>query len=153
MFNFQLVPGPQGEQGERGLTGNGIANISKTGTSGLVDTYTITYTDGNTTTFTVTNAKSITGIEKIETSGLVDQYRINYNDGTYFNFYVTNGKDGDVTKEELEDMYEQMSSEMDTATLEGESVDISDGAYWRMKTTIQGNTSQEVIEAEERNNS
>ena len=34
-----------------------IAQIEKTGTSGLVDTYTITYTDGTTTTFTVTNGQ------------------------------------------------------------------------------------------------
>lgn len=33
----------------------GISNIAKTGTSGLVDTYTITMTDGTTYTFTVTN--------------------------------------------------------------------------------------------------
>lgn len=33
----------------------GISNIAKTGTSGLVDTYTITFTDGSTSTFTVTN--------------------------------------------------------------------------------------------------
>ena len=33
----------------------GISSIAKTGTSGLVDTYTITYTDGTTATFTVTN--------------------------------------------------------------------------------------------------
>lgn len=33
----------------------GISSIAKTGTSGLVDTYTITYTDGSTATFTVTN--------------------------------------------------------------------------------------------------
>lgn len=39
----------------RGETGNGIASIAKTGTSGLVDTYTITFTNGQTTTFTVTN--------------------------------------------------------------------------------------------------
>lgn len=47
--------GPQGPQGVQGDTGNGIASIAKTGTSGLVDTYTITFTDGTTTTFTVTN--------------------------------------------------------------------------------------------------
>ena len=41
-----------------GATGNGIASISKTGTSGNVDTYTITMTNGNTATFTVTNATS-----------------------------------------------------------------------------------------------
>lgn len=39
----------------RGATGVGISSISKTSTSGNIDTYTITYTDNNTTTFTVTN--------------------------------------------------------------------------------------------------
>ena len=34
---------------------NGITSISKTGTSGLTDTYTISYTDGTSDTFTVTN--------------------------------------------------------------------------------------------------
>ena len=34
-----------------------IAKIEKTGTEGLVDTYTITYTDGTTSTYTVTNGK------------------------------------------------------------------------------------------------
>ena len=34
---------------------NGIASITKTGTSGLVDTYTITFTNGNTMEYTVTN--------------------------------------------------------------------------------------------------
>lgn len=33
----------------------GISSIAKTGTAGLVDTYTITYTDGSTSTFTITN--------------------------------------------------------------------------------------------------
>ena len=38
-----------------GSAGVGIKSIEKTGTSGLIDTYTITLTDGNTSTFTVTN--------------------------------------------------------------------------------------------------
>lgn len=42
--------------------GKGISGIAKTGTSGLVDTYTITYNDATTSTFTVTNgAKGDTG--------------------------------------------------------------------------------------------
>ena len=42
--------------------GKGITSISKTGTSGLVDTYTISYNDGTTSTFTVSNgAKGDTG--------------------------------------------------------------------------------------------
>ena len=49
--------GNTGQTGPVGPTGNGIASIRKTGTSGLVDTYTITYTNGNTTTFTVTNGE------------------------------------------------------------------------------------------------
>lgn len=40
----------------------GIQTIAKTGTSGLVDTYTITYADTTTSTFTVTNGKAITSI-------------------------------------------------------------------------------------------
>lgn len=47
---------PQGE------TGNGISSIAKTSTSGYVDTYTITYTDGSTFNFTVTNGRDGEGI-------------------------------------------------------------------------------------------
>ena len=39
-----------------GEDGTGIANIAKTSTSGIVDTYTITLTNGDTYTFTVTNS-------------------------------------------------------------------------------------------------
>lgn len=46
---------PKGEKGDQGDQGESISKIEKTGTSGLVDTYTITTTDGNTFTFTVTN--------------------------------------------------------------------------------------------------
>ena len=41
--------------GTPGPAGVGIQKIEKTGTDGLVDTYTITYTNGQTTTYTVTN--------------------------------------------------------------------------------------------------
>ena len=43
--------------GETGATGNGISSINKTSTSELVDTYTIFYTNGNSTTYDVTNGK------------------------------------------------------------------------------------------------
>ena len=49
--------GLQGEQGEQGETGVGIASVTKTSSSGLVDTYTITYTDGTTATYDLTNGK------------------------------------------------------------------------------------------------
>lgn len=47
--------GDKGDKGDTGDTGVGIASIAKTAETGLVDTYTITYTNGNTATFTVTN--------------------------------------------------------------------------------------------------
>ena len=74
-----------------GVDGNGIASIEKTGTSGLVDTYTITFTSGSKTTFTVTNGKGISSIAKTGTSGLVDTYTITFNDGSTSTFTVTNG--------------------------------------------------------------
>lgn len=49
--------GATGPQGPTGATGNGITSITKTSTSGLVDTYTILFTDGTQTTFTVTNGQ------------------------------------------------------------------------------------------------
>lgn len=56
------IKGPQGDKGdpgETGATGDGIKSITKTSTSGLVDTYTITFTSGKTpTTFTVTNGQN-----------------------------------------------------------------------------------------------
>lgn len=51
----------RGAQGETGATGNGIANIAKTSTSGLIDTYTITYTNGATDTFQVKNGENGSG--------------------------------------------------------------------------------------------
>lgn len=45
----------QGTDGATGAQGVGISSIAKTGTSGNVDTYTITLTNGSKSTFTVTN--------------------------------------------------------------------------------------------------
>lgn len=52
--------GPQGPQGEDGEAGVGITGIEKTSTAGLVDTYTITYSDGASSTYEVTNGKDAT---------------------------------------------------------------------------------------------
>lgn len=58
--------GPQGETGATGptgATGNGIASVEKTGSSGLVDTYRITFTDGTYYDYTVTNGSGPTYTE------------------------------------------------------------------------------------------
>ena len=90
----QGIQGPQGiqgVQGERGETGNGIASVTKTGTAVLVDTYTITFTDGTSTTFNVQNGRGISTIEKTGSSGLADAYTITFTDGTTQNYVVNNG--------------------------------------------------------------
>lgn len=76
----------------KGKDGAGVQSVEKTATSGTVDTYTITFTDGNTATFTVTNGSSIDTIELTDTSGLVDTYTITLTDGTTTTFTVTNGE-------------------------------------------------------------
>lgn len=76
----------------KGQEGQSIKGIKKTGTSGLKDTYTITLTDGTTSTFAVTNGKGISSISKTGTDGLVDTYTTTYNDGTTSTFTVTNGE-------------------------------------------------------------
>ena len=81
----------------KGADGKGIASIEKTGTSGLVDTYTITYDDGAKTTFTVTNGNGITSIEKTATHGLVDTYTIYFDNGDTETYEVTNGQGGGMS--------------------------------------------------------
>ena len=75
----------------KGIDGAGIEKIEKTGTVGLVDTYTITMTDGRKTTFTVTNGSSIASIDYTSSSGLVDTYTVTLTNGDTTTFQVTNG--------------------------------------------------------------
>ena len=70
----------------------GIQTCVKTGTSGLVDTYTITYADTTTSTFTVTNGNAITGVSKTGTSGLVDTYTMTFSGISDITYTITNGR-------------------------------------------------------------
>ena len=84
-------------KGDVGDPGSSIQSISKTATSGLVDTYTVTLTNGNTTNFTVTNAKSISSIAMTSgthAAGTTDIYTITFNDGDTASFSVYNGANG-----------------------------------------------------------
>lgn len=94
-----------GSESGSGSSGSarGISSIIKTGTDGLKDTYTIYYTDGTTSTYTVTNGadgdpgasgNGISEITKTATDGLFDTYTIAFTDGSTSTFIVTNGKDG-----------------------------------------------------------
>lgn len=69
-------PGQDGTDGQDGADGRGIVSITKTATAGLVDTYTITYTDGTTSTFEVTNGQSGGGEDALIVT-------LTYQSGTY----------------------------------------------------------------------
>lgn len=78
----------------KGIDGAGIEDIRKTSSVGLVDTYTIYYTDGSRSTFDVENGNGIVSITKTGTVDLIDTYTILYEDGTSTTFTVTNGTNG-----------------------------------------------------------
>ena len=79
-------------KGQQGVQGNGITSITQTSSVGDVDTYTISFSNGTTQTFTVTNGSNIASIAKTATSGLVDTYTVTLTDGTTTTFQVTNAK-------------------------------------------------------------
>ena len=85
-----------------GDDGRGISSVAKTGASGLVDTYTITYTDSTTSTFTVTNGQDgddgVTFTPSVSSEGVISWS----NDGGRTNPQPVNikgpkGDDGDVS--------------------------------------------------------
>ena len=92
-----------GLQGPAGPAGKSISSVVKTSTVGLVDTYTITFNDSTTQTFTVTNGVdgvngrgivSITRTSGTGAAGTTDTYTITYTDSTTSTFTVYNGADG-----------------------------------------------------------
>lgn len=56
----------------KGKDGRGISKIEKTATTGVVDTYTITYTDGTSTTYEVKNSDEIAIQRQIVPSAAVE---------------------------------------------------------------------------------
>lgn len=95
-FNFGLVPGetgPQGETGPVGPTGNGISGITLISTVGKVKTYRITFTDGSTYDYTVTDGADGTGagdmtkaVYDTDDDGFVDAVEDTLNPGTGIEF-------------------------------------------------------------------
>lgn len=75
----------------KGKDGRGITSIEKTGTTGSVDTYTITYTDSTTSTFTINNADSITLQRQIVPSAAVESSTIASQEYAAGDYIVVNG--------------------------------------------------------------
>ena len=89
-------------KGADGADGNGIVSITKTATVGLVDTYTITYDDGTTTTYDVTNGQngskwykgtaiSGTGTSITGFPGVINDFYLNSSSGYVYTCTKTGG--------------------------------------------------------------
>lgn len=77
------------KDGTDGTNGVGITDISKTSTAGLVDTYTITLSDGSTYDFTVTNgsgggggASNLSDLDDVSIASLADGNTLVYDSTT-----------------------------------------------------------------------
>lgn len=106
---WQLLAGAAGG-------GKSIVDVTKTSSHGLIDTYTILYTDRTTSTFTVTNGKdgedgtdgtdgrgitSIVETTSTQESGGRNVVTVTYTDGTTSTFDVYNGEAGQDAEEDL----------------------------------------------------
>lgn len=113
---------------EKGETGNGIASIAKTSTSGLVDTYTITFTNGQTTTYQITNGANGNVVDvQVDGTSVVDNGIANIIGLTEM-------------KQELEDMYNLLPKVQGT----GETITLDGTVVGKMLIDLKGNTSQET---------
>lgn len=92
----------------------GIQSITKTSTSGLVDTYTIAYSDQTTSTFTVHNGevgKGVTSVALISSVENIKTYRMTFSDNTYFDYNVADGEVSlSLLEETVQDIYEDVDA-------------------------------------------
>ena len=120
---FFAMRGEKGNKGDPGEDGVGISNITKVSTQGLVDTYAITYTDGTSTTFQVTNGakgeqgeqgapgtpgaagadgvsvSSIVQTTTSTTSGGINIITVTLSNGATSTFEIRNGAKGDPAEQ------------------------------------------------------
>lgn len=115
----------------QGNDGKGISSVAKTSTSGLVDTYTITFTDGTKTTYTVTNGAAGTSVTVSSVSESTESGGTNvvaFSDGKKVN--IKNGKDGKdyvLTDDDKDEIVTDVSVLL-TAEVEAEVENQLDGA-------------------------
>ncbi len=64
-YTSKSLKGAGSVQGKPGKDGNGIVSITKESSTGKVDTYKILFTDNTSTTFTVTNATTVTDLSQL----------------------------------------------------------------------------------------
>ena len=130
------------------FNGNGIVSFVKTSTTGLVDTYTIVFTNGATTTLNVINGKGIISIDLTSKQDNIDTYTISYNDGTTSTFTVTNST---VTDQEFDkltnevDKYKTIYNVLPKVSGEGTDIELKDtGNAMLAFNSFNGYTSQKT---------
>lgn len=130
----------------------GIKNIAKKSTSGLKDTYRITYADNTTFDYDITNGSGIAGIAKTGSNGVVDTYTITYTNGTTSTFTVTNGTGIEsfalVSQEGLVDTYEVSFNNGDTfefSVTNGDKGDPGDATYIWVKYSAEEPTEESHV--------
>ena len=80
------LKGDQGDKGDRGATGVGVVSVVKTGESGLVDFYTMTFSDGSETVFPVVNGANVKRLSQLEN----DENFITITVSNLVNYYTKN---------------------------------------------------------------
>ena len=78
---------------------NSIISIEKTGSQGLTDIYTITFVDGTTQTFTVTNGKDGTDGDNVTVEDLYEEYKKIYGDDLTYSEFIDKYLSLDVGEE------------------------------------------------------
>ena len=106
-------PGIQGPRGEKGDAGISVISVEKTGSDNLADTYTITYSDGSTSTFVVVNGKKgEQGIQGIPgQDGHTPSITIGENGNWFVDGFDTNVKAQGNTGKSAYDIYCESHSE------------------------------------------
>lgn len=133
-----------GEDGAKGDTGNGIVKIEKTATSGLTDTYTITFTDGTTFDYDVVNGadgavlsvNGKTGNVTLTTSDLVnDSGFIQNTVNNLVNYYL---KSQIYTKTEVDNIVAAISTLSLSPVEQLPTTDISTTTIYLIPSSTQG---------------
>ena len=123
------------------IGGKGIASIEKTSTSGLIDTYTITYTDDTTSTFELTNGKEITSVE------VKDLHSVNeYDQVTTFKGLVIYYNDGTRSEIQLPEIFNKNISVSEIEN--GISIDYVDGESMGSYTITNGKDGRGIASIE-----
>jgi len=157
---YQYLIDLSGATGIKGDAGNSIKSIAKTGSSGLVDTYTVTLTDGSTYPFTVTNGRDGTngqdgadgkdgkaGVSPtVSVTQIATGHTVQITDASGTKtFTVTNGRDGTNGQDGADGKDGVSPTVSVTQIATGHTVQITDASGTKTFTVKDGERGDSVI--------